>query len=62
MDTNFRLQSYEAQQRRGRERKLHLIKVKGARCEHCGYSKNYAALEFHHPDPREKDFQLDVRR
>jgi len=27
MDTNFRLQSYEAQQGRGRERKLHLIRA-----------------------------------
>ena len=30
-------------------------------CEKCGYSKNYAALEFHHLDPETKSFQLDLR-
>jgi len=61
VDTNNRHQSYAAQQRRGRERKLELIRLKGERCEYCGYKKNYAALEFHHPDPRQKEFQLDLR-
>ncbi|HSD96539.1 MAG TPA: hypothetical protein VLB06_05275 [Sulfuricaulis sp.] len=60
-DTNNKHQSYQAQQLRGRERKLELIRLKGAKCEYCGYSKNYAALEFHHPNPHEKDFQLDIR-
>ena len=27
----------------------------------CGYSKNFAALEFHHLDPVSKSFQLDLR-
>ena len=27
-------------------------------CEKCGYSKNSAALCFHHLDPKEKDFSL----
>ena len=61
VDTNNRLQSYKAQQRRGRERKLELIRLKGEKCGHCGYSRNYAALEFHHPNPNEKEFQLDIR-
>jgi len=60
-DTNNRHQAYTAQQRRGRERKLKLIDLKGSRCERCGYRRNYAALEFHHPDPRQKEFQLDIR-
>lgn len=60
-DTNNRHQNYQAQQRRGRERKLALIRLKGARCGRCGYRNNYAALEFHHPDPANKDFQLDLR-
>jgi hypothetical protein len=60
-DTNNKHQSYQAQQLRGRERKLELIRMKGAKCEYCGYNKNYAALEFHHPNPHEKDFQLDIR-
>jgi hypothetical protein len=54
-------QSYQAQQKRGRERKLQLIEMKGMECERCGYNKNYAALEFHHPAPEDKEFQLDLR-
>ncbi len=60
-DTNNRHQSYVAQQQRGRERKLELIRQKGTKCQRCGYEKNYAALEFHHPIPHEKEFQLDTR-
>lgn len=60
-DTNNRHQSYTAQQIRGRERKLELIRLKGTKCQRCGYRKNYAALEFHHPVPSEKEFQLDTR-
>ena len=58
---NQSLQSYEAQQVRGRRRKLKLIKLYGNKCGVCGYDKNYAALEFHHKVPAEKSFQLDLR-
>ena len=58
---NQSLQSYEAQQARGRRRKLELIKLQGNKCGVCGYDKNYAALEFHHKVPIEKLFQLDLR-
>ena len=58
---NVYFQSYQAQQKRGRERKLELIRIKGMKCSLCGYNKNYAALELHHSNPREKDFQLDLR-
>ena len=58
---NQSYQSYQAQQRRGRERKLELIKLAGKKCSRCGYSKNYAALEFHHAIPEKKSFQLDLR-
>ena len=27
-------------------------------CERCGYNKSFAALEFHHLDPKEKDFTI----
>jgi predicted HNH restriction endonuclease len=30
-------------------------------CKNCGYSKNHAALEFHHVDLSTKSFQLDLR-
>ena len=54
-------QSYLAQQKRGYERKRRLLISKGGKCAHCGYSRNSAALKFHHIDPREKRFQLDLR-
>ena len=59
--TNQSHQSYQAQQRRGRQRKLELIKLKGGRCRLCGYDRNYSALEFHHTQPHDKGFSLDLR-
>jgi hypothetical protein len=59
--TNYHHQSYVRQQERGRERKLKLIAMMGDRCGECGYARNYAALEFHHVDPAQKLFQLDMR-
>ena len=58
---NNRLQSYRAQQDRGRQRKLQLIEFNGGRCRICGYSRNSSALEFHHVDPTQKEFALDLR-
>jgi hypothetical protein len=58
---NNKLQCYEAQQGRGRHRKLKLIAMKGSACEICGYNRNYAALELHHTSREEKSFQLDLR-
>ena len=58
---NVAYQSYLAQQQRGRLRKIKLVKMYRGGCEKCGYSKNYAALEFHHLDPETKSFQLDLR-
>jgi predicted nucleic acid-binding Zn ribbon protein len=58
---NKDLQSYEAQKRRGLARKLDLVKNAGGRCSVCGYSKNLAALVFHHTGSDLKDFKLDMR-
>lgn len=52
---------YEKQRERAIKRKLELIKLKGGKCEKCGYSKNISALEFHHIDPSTKEFNLDER-
>jgi 5-methylcytosine-specific restriction endonuclease McrA len=38
--------------------KLKLIEYKGGKCEICGYDKCTRALEFHHKNPKEKDFQI----
>ncbi len=32
------------------------VEYKGSKCEKCGYNKCITALEFHHLDPKEKDF------
>lgn len=54
--------SYEAQKLRGLKRKYEIIMQRGGKCECCGYDKNIAALEFHHINPEEKEFQIDMRR
>lgn len=38
-------------------RKLKAIAYKGGKCQRCGYDKCVAALDFHHRDPSEKEFQ-----
>lgn len=38
--------------------KKQMIDYKGGKCELCQYSKYQGALEFHHLDPNEKDFNL----
>ena len=55
-------QIYEKQHERGLTRKLDLIALRGSCCEICGYSKNIAALQFHHLNPEEKDSQMDMRK
>lgn len=54
--------SYESQKKRGLERKIYFINKFGGCCSKCGYKTNIAALEFHHVNPEEKEFQIDVRR
>ena len=58
---NKSLQSYQAQQARGLERKKILTTKLGGCCHICGYKKNLSALTFHHKDPKKKLFQLDLR-
>ena len=52
---------YASQKKRGIERKIKLVLIKGGCCSECGYNKNLAALEFHHVNPKEKETQLDAR-
>jgi hypothetical protein len=53
--------SFEAQKKRGMERKDVLIEMSGGKCCHCGYCKNRSALSFHHKNPPDKSFSLDSR-
>lgn len=52
---------YYKQTVKGNSRKLMFIDERGGKCEICGYNKNMAALEFHHVNPNEKEFELDKR-
>lgn len=54
--------TYEYQKIRGLKRKVELIEKRGGCCEKCGYNKNVAAFDFHHKNPNEKEYQLDVRK
>ena len=38
--------------------KKQAVKIKGGKCECCGYDKCLAALQFHHRNPEEKSFSL----
>lgn len=58
---NSYYQSYSRQKERGLTRKIEFIAAKGGGCQQCGYSRNYAALIFHHRKPSEKSFTLDQR-
>ena len=35
-----------------------LVNLKGGKCSICGYNKSLRALQFHHLNPKEKDFTL----
>lgn len=37
------------------------LAYKGGKCQICGYNRSYAALDFHHLDPMEKDFAISSR-
>src|SRR5438128_92302 len=54
-------QNYKAQHNRALTRKIEIIQAFGGKCSVCGYSKNLAALAFHHTDPAKKNFKLDMR-
>lgn len=40
--------------------KHQLILYKGGKCERCGYNKCEGALQFHHRNPKEKEFTLSA--
>lgn len=41
-----------------RKIKIKAIEHKGGKCEKCGYHKCTKALDFHHRDPKEKEFRI----
>lgn len=50
----------DAVTRRRKRLKELSIEYKGGKCEICGYDKCVEALEFHHLDPNEKEFNISI--
>lgn len=48
----------EAVQKRRDKIKLMAVAYKGGKCEKCGYNKCVDALDFHHIDPKQKEFSI----
>lgn len=48
----------QASRLKKRALKKYLIDLKGGKCEKCGYSKCQGALQFHHIDPSQKEFNF----
>lgn len=45
-----------------RKRRGELVAYKGGKCERCGYSAYIGALDFHHRDPEDKSFELQMNQ
>lgn len=50
----------ESQRKRAIRRKLFFVQKLGGKCSFCGYCKNWAALDFHHTEPKNKQIKLDL--
>jgi hypothetical protein len=50
-----------ARKRKALESKTECVKYLGGKCEICGYGDHIAALQFHHNNPSEKEFDLTKR-
>lgn len=50
--------SYERVKRRRQHLKLLAVAYKGGKCEECSYARCYQALDFHHIDPKTKEFTI----
>ena len=44
-----------------RDKKTKLVEQFGGKCIVCGYKKYVGALDFHHTDPKNKEFALSVK-
>ena len=60
LKTKTKLQINNAKKKR-RDTKIKAINYKGGVCQECGYHKCNSALEFHHIDPKEKDFGIGAK-
>lgn len=56
-----RIEDRRDSQARRRALKEWAVAHMGGKCSLCGYDRCIRALEFHHPDPGEKDFDVSSR-
>jgi len=54
--------SSEAVKKWRQNTKIRMVESMGGKCQICGYDKCYEAMEFHHINPKEKDFGLGAIR
>lgn len=52
----------DAVTRRRKKLRVMLVEYMGGKCIHCGYDKYFGALEAHHKDPNEKDFDFTKKQ
>ena len=51
--------NHTVRQRKRRQEFINLLKQEaGGKCSICGYDKNFAALDFHHTNPNNKDLSV----
>ncbi len=51
----------KAVHKRRKKIRLMAVEYKGGKCQRCGYKKCIEALEFHHTDPTQKDFNISSK-
>lgn len=56
-----RARSIKAVSKRRRNLKQLAVDYKGGKCSVCGYDRCNSCLDFHHIDPREKDFGISSK-
>jgi hypothetical protein len=54
------MKAYQRQKRRDIKKKY--VEYLGGQCVRCGYNRCLAALDFHHRDPKEKEFTVSQYR
>src|SRR5512142_1765341 len=52
--------NFQAAERR-RQLKERAVEYLGGKCQCCGYDRCLSALEFHHADPSQKEFQVSSK-
>lgn len=50
--------SLQRQQKNRLHKRKYLKDIAGGKCSNCGYNKCYAALQFHHENPKSKKFDI----